>query len=81
MPGGFGTLDELFEAITLIQTRRIKSFPIVMVGTSYWSGLIDWVREQMLQSHPTIEEDDLHIFQILDDPDEIIRYIKRTVII
>jgi uncharacterized protein (TIGR00730 family) len=80
MPGGFGTLDELFEAITLIQTRRIKSFPIVLVGSSYWSGLVDWIREQMLAAQ-TIEEDDLHIFQVLDDPDEIIRYIKRTVII
>ncbi len=80
MPGGFGTLDELFEAITLIQTRRIKSFPIVLVGSSYWSGLVDWIREQMLAAQ-TIEEEDLHIFQVLDDPDEIIRYIKRTVII
>ncbi|MEN8257786.1 MAG: TIGR00730 family Rossman fold protein [Thermodesulfobacteriota bacterium] len=80
MPGGFGTLDELFEAITLIQTRRIKSFPIVLVGSSYWSGLVDWIREQMLASQ-TIEEDDLHIFQVLDEPEEIIRYIKRTVII
>lgn len=80
MPGGFGTLDELFEAITLIQTRRIKSFPIVLVGSSYWAGLVDWLRDQMLAAQ-TIKEDDLHIFQILDDPDEIIRYIKRTVII
>jgi hypothetical protein len=80
MPGGFGTLDELFEAITLIQTRRIKSFPIVLVGSSYWGGLVDWIREQMLAAQ-TIEEDDLHIFQIMDDPEEIIRYIKRTVII
>lgn len=80
MPGGFGTLDELFEAVTLIQTRRIKSFPIVLVGSSYWSGLVDWIREQMLDAQ-TIEEDDLHIFQVMDDPDEIIRYIKRTVII
>ncbi len=80
MPGGFGTLDELFEAITLIQTRRIKTFPIVLVGSSYWAGLVDWIRDRMLDAQ-TIEEDDLHIFQVLDEPEEIIRYIKRTVVI
>ncbi len=80
MPGGFGTLDELFEAVTLIQTQRIKKFPIVLVGKSYWGGLIDWIKEQMLQIK-TISEDDLDIFVVLDDPSEIVQYIKRTVII
>ncbi|MBC8318634.1 MAG: TIGR00730 family Rossman fold protein [Desulfobulbaceae bacterium] len=80
MPGGFGTLDELFEALTLIQTRRIKSFPIVLVGSSYWSGLVDWMRETLLSSG-SITEEDLHIFEIMDSADDIVKYIRRTVII
>lgn len=80
MPGGFGTLDELFEAVTLIQTRRIKGFPIVLVGSDYWDGLVSWIKERLLEIK-TIREEDLDIFVVLDDPDEIIQYIKRTVII
>nr|MBF0222891.1 TIGR00730 family Rossman fold protein [Desulfobulbaceae bacterium] len=80
MPGGFGTLDELFEAVTLIQTRRIKSFPIILVGTEYWSGMVDWIKDKMLSS-ANISNDDLFYFQVLDDPDEIVNTIKRTVII
>ncbi len=80
MPGGFGTLDELFEAVTLIQTRRIKRFPIVLVGSEYWQGLIEWIKARMLENK-TINKEDLDIFVILDDPDEIIQYIKRTVIV
>ena len=80
MPGGFGTLDELFEAITLIQTRRIKPFPILLVGRSYWSGLVEWMRATQLAAG-NIKEDDLLIFQIMDTADEIVHYIRRTVII
>lgn len=80
MPGGFGTMDELFEAITLIQTRRIKSFPIVLVGSSYWAGLVEWMNGSLLESG-SIAEDDLHIFQVMDSADEIVKYIRRTVII
>ena len=80
MPGGFGTLDELFEAITLIQTKRIKSFPIVLVGSSYWSGLVGWIKESLLESG-SIAEEDLHIFQVMDSADDIVKYIRRTVII
>jgi uncharacterized protein (TIGR00730 family) len=80
MPGGFGTLDELFEALTLIQTRRIKGFPIILVGTSYWSGLVDWMREQLLTSG-NVEEDDFLIFSVMDDPEEIVSYIKRLVVL
>lgn len=80
MPGGFGTLDELFEAITLIQTRRIKRFPIVLVGSEYWQGLVQWIKDRMLENN-TINKEDLDIFVILDDADEIIQYIKRTVIV
>lgn len=80
MPGGFGTLDELFEAITLIQTRRIKPFPIVLAGRQYWSGLVEWMRSTLVDAG-TIKEDDLHIFQVLDSADDIVTYIRRTVII
>ena len=80
MPGGFGTLDELFEALTLIQTRRIKAFPIILVGSEYWSGLIDWMKEQLLGAG-NILEDDFLIFNLMDDPEEIVTYIKRLVVL
>lgn len=80
MPGGFGTLDEMFEAITLIQTRRIKSFPIVLVDSNYWGGLVDWLKERMLEAG-SIQDDDLEIFKVLDSADEIVSYIRRTVIV
>jgi hypothetical protein len=80
MPGGFGTLDELFEAITLIQTRRIKPFPILLVGRSYWSGLVEWMRTTLLAAG-NIKEDDLLIFQIMETADEIVHHIRRTVIV
>jgi len=80
MPGGFGTLDEVFEALTLIQTRRIKPFPVILVGTEYWSGLLDWIKEKML-STDKIDNDDMVIFNLMDDPAEIVSYIKKTVII
>lgn len=80
MPGGFGTLDEVFEAMTLIQTRRIKPFPIVLVGTDFWSGMLEWVNEKML-SAGNIDKDDLQIFQVMDDPDEIVAFIKRTIVL
>ncbi len=80
MPGGFGTLDELFEALTLIQTRRIKGFPIIMVGKDYWGGLIDWINEKMITSG-NIHKEDLLIYDVMDDPDEIVNTIKRTVIL
>ncbi|MBU0730668.1 MAG: TIGR00730 family Rossman fold protein [Proteobacteria bacterium] len=80
MPGGFGTLDELFEAITLMQTKRIKGFPIILVGTEFWSGLIEWIKEKML-SAGSIDQEDLLIFSLMDDPDEIVNYIRKTVIL
>jgi uncharacterized protein (TIGR00730 family) len=80
MPGGFGTLDELFEAITLIQTRRIKSFPIILVGREYWSGLVEWIKDKMLADGKIVDEDMLY-FNILDDPDEVVNTIRRTVVI
>ncbi len=80
MPGGFGSLDELFESLTLIQTERIKPFPIVLVGTEFWGGLVDWLKETMLNAG-NISEDDLDLFQVLDDTDDIVNYIKKTVVV
>lgn len=80
MPGGFGTLDELFEALTLIQTKRIKSFPVLLMDSKYWKGLIDWIKETMLKEK-TISEEDLDIFQLVDTPEEAMAIINRRVIL
>lgn len=80
MPGGFGTLDELFEAVTLIQTHRIRPFPLILVGSDYWGGLIGWIRERLL-SDQRISADDLDILRVIDDPEEIIRAVRKVVIV
>ncbi|GKT10749.1 TIGR00730 family Rossman fold protein [Desulforhabdus sp. TSK] len=80
MPGGFGTMDEIFEALTLIQTRRIKPFPVVLVGKKYWEGLLKWVRSELVGGG-LISPDDLNILTVLDDPDEVVQTIKRYVIV
>ena len=80
MPGGFGTLDELFEALTLIQTRRIKPFPVILMDSSYWKGLIDWIRETMVRGK-SISASDLDIFSLADTPDEAVSLIKGKVIV
>ena len=80
LPGGFGTLDELFEALTLIQTRRIRPFPTFLMGSAYWSGLVNWLRNSMLAGG-FISPDDMDIFTVMDQPEEIVRAIKKTVII
>jgi uncharacterized protein (TIGR00730 family) len=77
MPGGFGTLDELFEALTLAQTRKVTSFPVVLFGTSYWGGLADWLRETML-ADGKISAADLEMFTVTDDVDEAISYIMKA---
>jgi len=80
MPGGYGTMDELFEALTLIQTKRIKSFPVVLMGGDYWKGLMEWLKDTMLREG-RIDEEDLNLVQIIDDPAQVVRYIKRFVIL
>ena len=80
MPGGFGTLDECFEALTLIQTKKIKPFPVILVDSSYWSTIVDWMKDRLLEEK-LISKEDLHIFKVMDDPEEIVEYVKRFVIL
>ena len=80
LPGGFGTLDEFFEAITLVQTNKIRPFPVVLVGSDFWGSLVEWMEKNML-SRGLISKDDLSIFRIMDDPEEIVAYIKKFVIL
>jgi uncharacterized protein (TIGR00730 family) len=80
MPGGFGTMDELFEALTLIQTKRIKSFPVILMGSEYWKGLVDWLRDTMLRDGK-ISPHDLDLIQVIDEPEDVARYIQRYVIV
>jgi uncharacterized protein (TIGR00730 family) len=68
LPGGFGTFDEIFEAITLVQTQKVTSFPIVLLGTSYWGGLLDWVRD-VVMAEGKVSSKDLDLFQVTDDVD------------
>ena len=80
LPGGFGTMDELFESVTLIQTHKIRPFPVILVGSSYWKGLLDWMKEVLLKEGK-ISLSDLEILQLIDEPAEIIKAIKKTVIL
>ncbi|WP_040497191.1 TIGR00730 family Rossman fold protein [Fulvivirga imtechensis] len=75
MPGGFGTLDELFEALTLIQTKKIGKFPIVLVGKEYWGGLIDWIKTTMLQACNNVHEEDLKLFKVVETEAEAVEAI------
>jgi uncharacterized protein (TIGR00730 family) len=77
LPGGFGTFDELFEAITLIQTKKIGKFPIILVGKKYWSGLMDWIKNEMLEEEHTISAIDLDIVTIVDTADEAVDVIYK----
>ncbi|WP_018655688.1 TIGR00730 family Rossman fold protein [Actinomadura flavalba] len=77
LPGGFGTLDELFEAITLVQTRKITRFPIVLMGIDYWSGLLDWMKKTM-QVRGTISDHDLELIHLTDDPADALQYIVKA---
>lgn len=76
MPGGFGTLDELFEALTLVQTSKIAHFPVILVGSDYWNGLVDWIRKTMLEKEKNVSPDDLSLFHVVDTADEAVKIIN-----
>ncbi len=80
MPGGFGTLDELFEALTLIQTKRIRSFPVILLDSKFWDGLLKWARN-VLMKEGTISEPDFDIFNVVDTPEEAVEIVKRRVVL
>lgn len=77
MPGGFGTLDELFEAITLIQTHKIDKFPIILVGSEFWGGLVNWIRSTLLDSFQNINEADIDLVQVVDTEDEVLEILDK----
>ncbi|GAB4148898.1 MAG: TIGR00730 family Rossman fold protein [Bacteroidia bacterium] len=77
MPGGFGTLDELFEALTLVQTSKIAHFPVVLVGSEYWNGLVDWIKETLLEKEKNISPGDLNLFHVVDTADEAVQIITE----
>ncbi len=77
LPGGFGTLDELFEAITLIQTQKIGKFPIILVGADYWEGLFEWIKEIMLKKEMNISEEDLDLYKLVDTPEDAVQQIDQ----
>lgn len=76
MPGGFGTLDELFEALTLIQTEKIKKFPIILVGKKFWGGLMDWINTTLLEEHK-IDPDDLDLIRVVETKEELLEHLER----
>src|SRR3954452_13536708 len=77
LPGGFGTLDELFEALTLVQTRKVTRFPVILFGSAYWSGLVQWIRDTML-AQGTVSEKDLDLLLVTDDIDEVVQLIQAA---
>jgi uncharacterized protein (TIGR00730 family) len=80
MPGGFGTLDELFESLTLIQTERIRSFPVILMDTPYWKGLLDWFKNTLVKEK-CISPSDLDLITLMDKPEDVVSHLKRMVII
>jgi len=76
MPGGFGTLDELFETITLIQTKKIRQMPVILMGSSFWNGLIEWIKENML-TQGMISPEDIDLFHVLDDPEKALEIVEN----
>ena len=77
LPGGYGTLDEMFEALTLIQTNKSGKFPIILIGTKFWSGLINWIRDVLLKEEKNISEVDLDLIKIVDSPEEAVNQINE----
>lgn len=76
LPGGFGTMDEMFEALTLIQTKKINRRPVVLIGKDYWQGLFEWIEKTMLHEEHNISEPDLNLYKIVDTADEAVKYIE-----
>jgi uncharacterized protein (TIGR00730 family) len=76
-PGGFGTLDELFESLTLIQTRKIRNFPVVLYGSEYWGGMLKWIEEKMLASK-YVSESDIKLLNVTDSPAEAVEIVVRS---
>ncbi|HUX85232.1 MAG TPA: TIGR00730 family Rossman fold protein [Chitinophagaceae bacterium] len=77
MPGGFGTMDEFFEVATMIQTRKLNETPMILVGSSYWSGLLDWMKKVMCESHHNINPGDLDLVKLYDTADEVVDYFRE----
>lgn len=77
LPGGFGTLDELFEALTLIQTTKISKFPIILVGHDFWDGLVDWIKGTLLEKYATVSDTDLFLFKVVETPEEAVMEIDN----
>lgn len=80
LPGGFGTLDELFEAVTLIQTKRIRPFPVILVGSEHWNGLVNWIRKNLLGSG-RISPKDMDIIHVMDEPEKIVQLLTQRIIL
>jgi uncharacterized protein (TIGR00730 family) len=76
MPGGYGTLDEFFEVVTLVQTERIPEFPLVLFGRDHWAGLVQWMKKELIQKSQFIGDNDLELFKITDDVDEVVQIIR-----
>lgn len=77
LPGGYGTLDEMFEALTLIQTKKSGKFPIILIGTEFWSGLINWIKDVLLKEENNISEEDLDLIKIVNSPEEAVKQINE----
>lgn len=77
MPGGFGTMDEMFEVVTLVQTKKIDHVPLIFMGTDYWKGLLDWIESTVLKKEQNIGAKDLKLFHITDDPNKVVKIIKQ----
>ena len=77
LPGGFGTLDEMFEALTLIQTKKSGKFPVILIGKSFWSGLLNWIKDVLLKEENNISEEDMDLIKIVDNPDEAVHLINN----
>jgi uncharacterized protein (TIGR00730 family) len=77
MPGGFGTLDEMFEALTLIQTKKIAKFPIILVGSEFWGGLLDWIKTVLIAKYFNASPEDMNLIKIADTEDEVVEIIDN----